>query len=39
MFLPFLNVQNVGQLLAIVYLVLGIIVKRHEDLKDGCVDA
>jgi hypothetical protein len=32
----FLNVQNVGQLLVIVSLVLGIIVELHKDLNDNC---
>jgi hypothetical protein len=35
----FLDVQNFGQLLAIVSLVLGITVKLHEDLNDSCPDA
>jgi hypothetical protein len=37
--IPFLNVQNFGQLLAIVSRVLGIMVKLHEDLNDSCPDA
>jgi hypothetical protein len=35
----FLNVQNFGQLLAIVSLVLAITVKLHENLNDSCPDA
>jgi hypothetical protein len=37
--IPFLNVQKFGQLLAIVSLVLGIVVKLHADLNDSCPDA
>jgi hypothetical protein len=37
--IPFLNVQNFGQLLAIGSLVLGVTVKLHEDLNDRCPDA
>jgi hypothetical protein len=35
----FSNVQNFGQLLALVSLVLGITVKLHEDFNNSCPDA
>jgi hypothetical protein len=35
----FLNVQNFGELLAIVSLVLAITVTLHEGLNDSCSDA